>query len=224
MKFQEVYIDALVNTTNDVMIAHDVVRIAPGARIVKSKIRGPISMERISLVGPDVTLGKYTGLNQDSFVVRADVGAFCCIGARCAINPFNHPMDWFSVHEFQYHPRAYDWVPEYNEVRHIERTPEMLERISIGNDVWIGNGVNVLGANVGDGAVIAAGSIVTHDVPPYAVVAGAPATIRRYRFDDKTIERFLRSKWWDLELEELKDLPFRDVDKCLDALERRRGL
>ena len=199
------------------------IQVSPGAKIVRSRINGPINMERISLIGPEVTMGKYCSLNQNSFVIRADVGAFCAIGARSAVNPFNHPTDWFSIHEFQYNPNAYNWISEYDNLQKLPRSPEMVPRVRIGNDVWIGNGVNILGVNVADGAVVAAGSIVTRDVPPYAIVAGVPATVKRYRFDEKIIERFLRAKWWELELQQLDGLPFRDVERCLDLIEEVKG-
>ena len=224
MKFQQVFVETFENAGNQTVLAYDMVRVAPGARILRSTVCGPINMERISLIGPEAKIGKYCSLNQDAFVIRADVGAFCAFGARTAINPSNHPIDWLSIHEFQYNPTAYGWISEYNDVNRIERTPDMLPRVSIGNDVWIGNGVNVLGVNIGDGAVVAAGSIVTRDVPPYAIVAGSPATVRRYRFEDKIIERFLLAKWWELELEQIKDLPFRDVERCLDTIERLKAL
>jgi tetrahydrodipicolinate N-succinyltransferase len=90
--------------------------------------------------------------------------------------------------------------------------------------VWTGHNVNILqGINVGDGAAIGAGSVVTKDVPPFAVVAGVPAEIKRYRFPEAVIERMLRLKWWDLELAELSGLPFRDVERCLDLIEEIRS-
>jgi virginiamycin A acetyltransferase len=74
----------------------------------------------------------------------------------------------------------------------------------IGNDVWIGDGVTILGGvRIGDGAVIAAESVITKDVPPYAIVGGNPAKIIKYCFDMDTIEKFIRIAWWDWTEEEL---------------------
>lgn len=68
----------------------------------------------------------------------------------------------------------------------------------IGNDVWIGYRATVLGSiTIGDGAIIGAGAVVASDVPPYAIVAGNPARILRYRFAPETIEGLLRIAWWD---------------------------
>jgi virginiamycin A acetyltransferase len=69
----------------------------------------------------------------------------------------------------------------------------------VGHDVWIGTGAKILnGVSIGTGAVIGAFSVVTKDVPPYAVAAGNPASVRKYRFDHETIQALLRTQWWDL--------------------------
>jgi acetyltransferase-like isoleucine patch superfamily enzyme len=224
MKFREIFIDFFENTGTEPAHLHGIMRFNPGARVIKSTICGPLYLNRNTQVGPDVVAGKYFGMNESCFIARATIGAFCAIGARTAINPFNHPVDWLSTNEFQYHPKSFDWVDEYKDFARLERTPDMFSPVKIGNDVWTGHNVNIMpGVNVGDGAVIGAGSVVTKDVPPYAIVAGVPAAIKRYRFPEQTIERLLRLKWWDLELSELSGLPFRDVERCLDTIEAIRA-
>jgi len=70
--------------------------------------------------------------------------------------------------------------------------------VVIGNDVWLGQNAFILsGVTVGDGAVVAANAVVTKDVPPYSIVAGNPATVKKFRFDAETIERLLSVRWWD---------------------------
>ena len=84
-------------------------------------------------------------------------------------------------------------------------------KIEIGNDVWIGRGCILKCTNpnkpliIGDGAVIAADSVVVKSVPPYAIVGGNPARIIKYRFDEQTIESLLRIKWWDWDIDKIHD-------------------
>jgi acetyltransferase-like isoleucine patch superfamily enzyme len=220
MTFPEIFIDQFENTTGETVHLHGTMRIREGSRIYKSTICGPLYLNKNTQVGPDVTAGKYFGMNESCYIARSTIGAFCAIGARTSINPFNHPVDWLSTNEFQYHPNSFDWVEEYRDFVRLERTPDMYPRVSVGNDVWTGHNVNVMaGVNVGDGAIIAAGAVVTRDVPPYAIVAGVPGTVKRLRFPEKTIERLLKVRWWDLDLADLSGLPFRDVDRCLDMVE-----
>jgi hypothetical protein len=70
---------------------------------------------------------KCFGMDENCFVARATVGVLCASGARTAINPFNHPVAWLSIHELQYHPRSFGWVPEYNDIELLERTPNMFQ-------------------------------------------------------------------------------------------------
>lgn len=220
MKFSDIVIDSYINNSDAPVRIHDFLHLNAGARIFKSTIRGPMFLNKNSQIGPEVTFGKYSGLNESCYVAHATVGAYCAIGARSSINPFNHPTDWLSIHEFQYHPKSYDWVPEYADFKRLERTPDMFSTARIGNDVWTGHNVNILGGvTVGDGAIIAAGSAVTKDVPPYAIVAGVPAVVKRMRFSERIIERLLAVEWWNLELSDLSGLPFRDVERCLDMIE-----
>src|SRR5271167_4188110 len=157
MQFAEIAIDFVENASDEVMRPYPLIRLLPGAKIIRSKIQGPLYLSRNAQLGPDVTIGKYSGMNENTYLARARMGAYCSIGARTAINPFNHPVEWLSIHEFQYHPKSYDWSPEWNDFQRLERTPDMFDRTVIGNDVWMGHNVNVLGGvTIGDGAIIGA--------------------------------------------------------------------
>lgn len=224
MRYDPVRIDFHENTTGAPEIIHGVMKLNPGAKIIASTVGGPLYLNRNTQVGPDVMVGKYFGMNADCFVARATVGSYGAIGARTSINPFNHPTDWLSTNEFQYQPQSFDWCKEYREFERLGRTPDMFSHSIIGSDVWTGHNVNIMaGVNVGHGAVIAAGSVVTHDVPPYAIVAGVPAKIMRFRFSENIIERLLKVRWWDMELCHLSGLNFRDVEGILPRLEDMRA-
>jgi acetyltransferase-like isoleucine patch superfamily enzyme len=76
--------------------------------------------------------------------------------------------------------------------------------VVIGNDVWIGFRAIILsGVRIGDGAVIGAGAVVTHDVPPYAIATGIPAKVQRFRFTEHQVKKLLQIAWWDWDLQEI---------------------
>lgn len=106
------------------------------------------------------------------------------------MNGGNHPTTWLTTYPF----------PIFGEGRESATPAAWPNRgdTVIGNDVWIGYGAVIMpGIHVGDGAIIATASVVTKDVPPYAIVGGNPATVLRYRFDEATIARLLAVCWWD---------------------------
>ena len=90
------------------------------------------------------------------------------------------------------------------EARSFEGHPRTKGNVSIGNDVWIGTEAFILsGVTIGDGAVIAARSVVTRDVPPYSIVAGNPARQVRLRFSETVIDALQRIRWWDWPISEI---------------------
>ena len=111
------------------------------------------------------------------------------------INPGNHPMWRASQAHFTYRASAYfDGEADEHEFFDWRRS----QRVFIGNDVWIGHGAVILpGRRIGDGAVVAAGAIVTKDVAPYAIVAGNPARFVRPRFPEAIARRLAELAWWD---------------------------
>jgi acetyltransferase-like isoleucine patch superfamily enzyme len=141
-----------------------------------------------SRIGSFSYIGPRTRLN------LVDVGKYCSISWGCEIGLASHPVNIISTSPLFYEKSnsiGYEWVSD--DLFKDER------RVIIGSDVWIGADVKILsGVTIGDGSVIGVGAVVTKNVPPYAIVAGVPARIIRYRFDDHIIEQLLRVKWWDL--------------------------
>ena len=98
---------------------------------------------------------------------------------------------------------------------------EFKKPINIGNDCWIGQRVFIVGGvNIGDGAIVLAGAVVTKDVPPYAIVGGVPAKILKYRYDEDTIQLLLKTKWWNKPIQWLEEnwYSFNDIEKFKEIL------
>lgn len=142
----------------------------------------------------------YSYVSPGSELLYANIRKYCSIGQGCYIGLPEHSLKNISsspIFTSKINALKQSWTSknsfcEYNEVK-------------IGNDVWIGNRVMIKGGIViGDGAVIGAGSIVTKNVPPFAVVAGAPTKIIKYRFDDSVIKILLMIRWWDWPVEFLR--------------------
>ena len=147
------------------------------------------------------------------------IGSFCSIGEGVKLGLGDHPLSYLSTSSYFYFTNL-KWknedMPSHDEFW-------IPAPIIIGNDVWIGDNVTVKnGVTIGDGAIIGANALVTKDVPPYAIVGGVPAKIIRYRFDENTIKELLELKWWELDDEILKRVPYDNIDKALTFLKEIR--
>lgn len=130
------------------------------------------------------------------------IGKFCSIANEVKIFlGGNHKTEWISTYPFSAFPNIFPKA--VNIIGH----PASKGNVCIGNDVWIGHGVIILsGVTIGNGAVIAAGSVVSKDVGNYEIWGGNPAKFIKKRFDDQSIEKLLKMKWWDLDISEVEKL------------------
>lgn len=203
--------DALVKQTSigeGSTVDHDCV-------VLNSVIGRDVDIEKRNLIRK-AEIGDMTYTGADVGIMWAKVGKYCCIARRVEIGGNEHNY------------RAASMMPTYRLrmklggklAKHPDEEP-----ITIGNDVWIGAGAVVArkpGLVIGDGAVIGSGAVVTRSVPPYAIVAGVPARVIKYRFPQPVIDRLLALRWWDWEREKILanwDLLSSDLTEAsLDAL------
>ncbi len=153
-----------------------------------------------------IEIGYATTLGYNNFIHgNIKIGKYCQFGADVALHATNHPTAYMTTYINQNLFKG--------ELKKLKEE----KKIEIGNDVWIGHNVIIVGnVKVGNGAVLAAGSVVTKDVPAYAIVGGVPAKIIKKRFPDAVIEELEALKWWDKsehELEQIKPMFFKDFSK-----------
>jgi len=167
----------------------------------------------------------YAYCDQGSDIANTTVGKFANIAANTRIGPTDHPMGNASLHHFLYRS-SYYWDDATDDAEFFAR--RQARRTVIGPDTWIGHGAIIKpDVTIGAGAVIAAGSVVTKDVPPYMIMAGIPATPLRERFAKGIADRMRALAWWDWTHAELRaSLPdFRALpaEAFLDKYEDQAG-
>lgn len=161
-------------------------------RIENSQLEDNVALQRNNLVY-STFIGRHTYTGRNCTIWNATIGRFCSISWNVSIGGGEHDYKRLTTHSFLYakNQGLIDGEPYYDRLR---------RPCQIGHDVWLGcNSVVCRGVSVGDGAVVGAGSVVTHDVAPYTIVAGSPAKVIKKRFAEEIIEALLDLEWWELD-------------------------
>lgn len=171
-------------------------------------------------------LGAFSILRSGGNVGSAFIERFAAIGQNLTCSSPEHPMSDLGASSVFI--KDYPWAHGDRDkgFYSVGKSGSNLRVRStvIGNDAWIGRDVFIKGGvKVGDGAVVAARSVVTKDVPPYAIVAGIPAKVISYRFPEEIRERFLEIKWWDYAPDWMQSVNLQEPVECLEYLEKHKG-
>lgn len=159
-------------------------------------------------------LGEYSYISQQSIVNKSKIGKFVSIANGCYIGLWEHDIE-VSTHCFYLYEHAGHFVNGYTSYK-----KDVLE-VTIENDVWIGANVVVLkGVHIGNGAIIGASSVVTKDVPDYAIVVGNPAKVLKYRYNVNEIKWLLALKWWDFSRKKIQELVDKNAFKSFDLFKK----
>jgi acetyltransferase-like isoleucine patch superfamily enzyme len=155
------------------------------------------------------------------------IGRYVSIGEQVQVGRHNHPMNWATTSPFFFTDHAAVLDLSIDEARGVKvddfmlnKPGQLLRYTEIGNDVWIGHGAFITpGVKIGHGAVVGAYSVVTRDVEPYSIVVGAPARVKRLRFEERVVERMLAVAWWRYAFWDLRGASTTEPMKFLDTVE-----
>lgn len=173
--------------------------LEPGVELFNSTLADHVQLQRQSSI-TDARLGRYSYVGRQAYLNLVAAGSFCSIGPSVLAGLGEHPVDLGTTSPAFYSTRRQCGASFAATDCYPERRP-----VVIGNDVWLGARAFIRdGVTIGDGAIVAAGSVVTHDVPPYAIVGGAPAKLIRPRFAEDIVARLLALAWWEWPDERLR--------------------
>lgn len=179
--------------------------ISPKAKLTRTVLKGSIFIDDFCKINEaylhgKISIGKNTSLNGPhcdiySAVNEVRIGNFCSIARHVSIQEHNHNYDRLTSY----------YIFQNVLGENVEKDITSKGPIEIGNDVWIGaHSVILSGSAIGDGAVIAANSVVNGDIPPYAIAGGTPARVLKFRFSPEIIKILLEIKWWNWPHDKIK--------------------
>jgi len=167
-------------------------------------------------------VGAFSYTNVGCIIYSTTIGRYTSIGQNVLIAPYEHPVDRFTTHGFAFGDEGtFGHDAQFHKMVVDDPHLDNAKRTTIGNDVWIGANVFIRrGVTIGDGAIVAAGSVVLHDVEPYAVCGGVPAKIIKYRFSDAIIDELVSLKWWDYLMikENLPEIDYKDIGSAIEVV------
>ncbi|SEA26039.1 Acetyltransferase (isoleucine patch superfamily) [Flavobacterium gillisiae] len=154
-----------------------------------------------NIIVSNTEIGDFTYISSNSNIKNCKIGKFCSIGPNVQIGLGMHPTNYLSTFPAFFSTKKQGQISFVDKNYFVE-----LGSVVIGNDVWIGANVMILdNVTVGDGAIIAAGAVVTKNVNPFSIVGGVPAKIIGSRFDEDKISNIIKMKWWDNDIEWIKN-------------------
>ncbi len=193
------------------------VRIFEGCKFESPcRITGAVNCKTHIEVGAFTT---FDGDVEDGRIRNLKIGRYCSVAKHVDIGLPQHPTNWLSIHPRQYFENYCNWSQHTGTKVATKEFSGEAGMTEIGNDVWIGDHVVIMsGVHIGDGAIIAAGSVVTKDVPPYAIVGGVPARVIKYRFSEDVVCQLLKIQWWKYDIADFGNVDWSKMPLVLDEV------
>ena len=187
-------------------------RLRAALKLVDNNLAHVITGKNTLIYAPshifNTNIGDYTYIATNAHISETEIGKFCSVGPNLVCGWGIHPTNGISTH-----PMFYSTMKQNGMTLSDTDKIEERKKIIIGNDVFIGANVTILdGVTIGDGAVIGAGAVVSKDIPSYAIAAGCPIKVIRYRFSEDIIRSLKEIKWWDFNEESLKEIERNEFD------------